>query len=130
MCILYITMPFEVGKSINDFTNNVFKSDTIYNISRNPIYTALTITFIIVLIIMFIFRDADTEESLLVMSLRAGFWILLMLTGILFLHNKVLDREMDTNRKNDSYEYVFKDGYNGGNLEDTIIPVRINTDFT
>lgn len=130
-------MPFEVGETINHFADTFLKAPIVHNVMRNPIYTALMITFIVVLIVMFIFRDADTDESLLVICLRAGFWIFFMMLGVLFLHNKVLGVETSDSITDSAYDNVFKGGYNvmpGGqipaSLEDSIVPVHINTDFT
>jgi len=89
------------------------------------------------LITMFVFRDADTEDSLLVMCLRSGFWVFLILNGVIFLHNKVLVAENDTDKKNGNYEGIFNGGYGGyvsGEVpsdvfEDYVVPVNINTSF-
>jgi uncharacterized membrane protein (UPF0182 family) len=132
-------MPLEVGQTINYFADSILKAPLVHTIVKNPIYTALLITFIVVLLIMFIFRDADTDDSLLVMCLRSGFWIFFMMLGVLFLHNKVLGIENFDEIKNGAYDSVFSGGYSGvsmpGNnipsgLEDSIVPVHINTDFT
>lgn len=131
-------MPFEVGESINHFADTFLKAPIVHAIAKNPIYTALLVTFVVMLVIMFIFRDADTDETLLVMCLRAGFWIFFMLLGVLFLHNKVLGVETIEQIKDTAYDGVFKGGYSGivsqGNLpaslEDSIVPVHINTNFT
>lgn len=134
-----INMPFEVGGTINKLSDKFLSAPVIHNIARNPIYTALLITFIVMLIIMFIFRDADTDESLLAMCLRAGFWIFFMLLGVLLLHNKILGRETSNSVKNSEYENAFLGGYSGvvapgqsvpAAFEDTIVPVHINTNFT
>lgn len=131
-------MPFEIGGSINYLADKFLSAPTIHNIAKNPIYTALLITFIIIIIIMFVFRDIDAKESLLVMSMRAGFWILFMLLGILLLHNKVLSRETEEFKRSTEYENVFSGVYGGANIpgqlskqvfEDSIVPVKINTEF-
>lgn len=132
-------MPVAVGESINYFTDIFLKAPLVHKITKNPIYTALLITFIIILVVLFIFRDAETEESLLIMSLRTGFWMFFMTLGILFVHNKVLAAEIDVNTKNDAYDGVFTGAYGGANtpgiisnsvIEDALVPVKINTDFT
>lgn len=131
-------MPVEIGETINHFADMFLRAPIVHSVANNPIYTALMIVFIVILIILFVFRDANTEESLLVTALRAGFWIFLMLLGVLFLHNKVLSMETETETKNTAYDGVFTGAYGGSNipgkvssviLEDSIVPVRINTDF-
>lgn len=125
-------MPLDVGETINNFADTVLRAPMVDTVMRNPIYTALLIAFLIMLIIMFIFRDADTDESLLIMCLRSGFWIFLMMLGILFLHNKVLITENLDQTKNTAYEGVFNGSYSTGSgiLEDSIVPVNINANFT
>lgn len=132
-------MPIEVGELINHFSDSFLKAPIVHTIVKNPIYTSLMITFSIMIIILIIFRDADTEESLLIMALRSGFWIFLMLIGVLFLHNKVLSNETELETKNAAYEDVFATTYGGSSVpgkispavfEDTIVPVNINTNFT
>ncbi len=126
-------MPIEVGKTINNFADYFLKSPTLYKIAKNPIYTALLITIILVLIVLFVFRDADTQEPLMVMSLRAGFWVFLMLLGVIFIHNKVLSEESSSINKDSEYDNIFMGGYSGfkdGVLDDAIIPMRLDADFT
>lgn len=129
-------MPLDVGETINNFGNLFLKVPIIHTITKNPIYTSLIITFIIVLIILFIFRDVDADESLLIMGLRSGFYIFIMMTGVLFLHNKILLQEVGNYEKNGEYENIFNNtlGYTGkyesnSVLGESIVPVQINTNF-
>lgn len=126
-------MPFDVGESINNIADAFLRAPIVNTVAKNPIYTALLITFMVMLTIMFVFRDADTEESLLVLCLRSGFWIFLMMMGTLFLHNKVLVQEQDAADKNVAYDGVFNGGYSTATpsiLEDYVVPVSINTNFS
>lgn len=126
-------MPLDVGETINGMADAFLKAPAIKSIVKNPIYTALVITFIIVLIVMFIFRNAETDESLLVMCLRSGFWIFIMLLSVLFLHNKVLVAENNDDIKNTAYDGVFNGGFSGAiadgqslpkTLEGSVVPIR------
>lgn len=127
-------MPFDVGDTVNSIADSVTKAPIITSIVRNPIYTALMITLIIVFIIMFIFRDADTDDSLLIMCLRSGFWIFLMLLGVLFLHNKALTAENNLETKNAAFEQVFNGSYSNmqpgaeipPSLAGMVVPVQIS----
>ena len=74
-------MPFDIGEVINDISDNILRAPIVKTIATNPIYTAMLISFIVMLIIMFVFRDAETEESMLVMCMRSGFWVFLILNG-------------------------------------------------
>jgi hypothetical protein len=100
-------MPFNVGEVINGFADSVLKAPIVGTIAANPIYTAMLITLIVVLIVMFAFREADTTESLLVICLRSGFWIFLLLTSILFVHNKVLTQDHHEDIRSESYKRIF-----------------------
>jgi hypothetical protein len=133
-------MPFDIGESINSVADALLRAPIINKIATNPIYTALSVVFVVMLIILVVFRDADTSEPLLTLCLRSGFWTFLLLTGVLFLQNKVLTRESDSQGKNTAYENVFNGPYGGTGespagapsaaLEDYIVPVSINTNFT
>ena|ERR1700743_2225911 len=127
-------MPLDVGETINNFGNLFLKIPIIHTVTKNPIYTSLIITFIIVLIIIFTFRDADTDEPILTMGLRSGFWIFIMMIGILFLHNKILLQEVNAHDVMGEYENIFNNGYSGkfesnSALAESIVPVQINTNF-
>ena len=115
-------MPFDIGESINYLADAFLRAPIVSTVVASPIYTALTLTFLIVLIVMFIFRDADTTESMLIISLRAGFWIFLAMTGALFLHNKVLTAEDRVVKNNELYDGIYRP-VGGAALEDTIVPV-------
>jgi hypothetical protein len=120
-------MPFDIGESINIIADTFLKAPIIHTVAKNPIYTALVITFTIILITMFIFRDADTDEPLIVLCLRSGFWIFLLSMGILFLYNKVLSDELRYIEKNTAFEEVFNSTNTAA--DDIIVPVNINADF-
>lgn len=118
-------MPFEIAEIINK-TEKLLEAPIVHTIAKNPIYTAFIITVIIILIILFVFRDAETDDHLVVMSLRAGFWIFISMVGAIFLHNKVLATEVDHSMKIGAFDDVFK-GPSIGSMEDFVVPVNINT---
>lgn len=86
-------MPFNVGESLNYVVDSILLSPTVKSIVKSPILTALIITIIIVFLILFIFQDVESEESIGVMVVRSGFWIFLIMLGIISLHNHVLFEE-------------------------------------
>jgi len=131
-------MPFDVGATINSIADKFLQVPFVRGVASNPIYTALLITFAVVLVVMFIFRDADTgDESLTSASLRTGFWVFLLLCGVLMLQNKVLLTESGAAKRLGEYEGVFGGGYGSGlpgsaaspNTGDIIVPININTNF-
>ncbi len=131
-------MPFEIGEAINSIADKVISSPTIDSIARNPIYTSVLIVFVIILIMLFIFRDVETDDSLLSLCLRSGFYIFLVLTATLFIHNKVLMRETSAVAKGSEVANVFeKQGAYSGimghggpthTIEESIIPVQVKYD--
>jgi len=116
-------MPFEFGEFVNYLVDSLLNAPIVHTVANNPIYTSLLMTFVIVLIILFVFRDATTDESLFTMSLRAGFWILILLVGTLVIHNRVLGFETENKQNTGRYADVFS----GAHAVDTdVVPVRID----
>lgn len=131
MCVyIYKEMPFNIGESVNYITDGFLRTPFINSAMRNPVYTALLVTTIIMVIILIIFRDAETDEPLIIMIARAGFWIFLLMSCAMALHNKVLCAEVDSAVKTSEMDEVFGgDDFTGGILEEAIMPVHINTNF-
>lgn len=122
-------MTFEVTGSINTIADKIIRIPGIETIMGNPMYTALLITVIVLLITMFIFRDATTDESLFKVCLRGGFYTFIILIGVIFLHNRVLMSENSHVRLGSDIDGVFSPR-NGAYTSDDLIPVSINVDFT
>ncbi len=101
-------MPFYANESINQLSDAILRVPIARTIANNPIYTALLIVTIIVIIITFVFRDVDSEEGLTALVMRSGFAIFLFLVGSLFLHNKVLYEELNDKTKTAAYDEVFR----------------------
>jgi uncharacterized membrane protein YhaH (DUF805 family) len=116
-------MTFDVGEVINYMIDGFLRAPIVSTIAKNPIYTALVITAIIMLIIMIIFRDIDADETLFTMALRSGFWIFIMMLGILMIHNRVLGAESQTKSVDGQYETVFTPSV-AGRLESDFVPVQ------
>lgn len=102
-------MGIDVGELVNDMSNAFLNLPIFSTIASNPIYTALTITFIIMAIVSVVFRHADTEESKSVMVIRCGFIVFLFTVGIMLLHNKVLTEESLCTKKAGAYDELFGD---------------------
>lgn len=100
-------MPFNVGQSINSATDSLLKNENIKRVAQNPVYTAIAITIIVIMITMFVFRNSEHDDSLLVMSLRTGFWSLVTTTLVIFAHDRIIRVDDDTN---------FKDLFSESNL--------------
>jgi len=81
---------FEFSKALNSFADNIVSVPGIRRMVNNPIYTAITITIIILFIIMFTFRNVVSSESILSLSFRGSVYIFIFLLGAIFLHDHIL----------------------------------------
>ena len=115
-------MSFDIGEYINTLSDRLLTAPIVMKIARNPIYTAVTIVFIILLVIMFVWRGVDAQDywSLL---MRTGFWLVIMLTGVIFIHNRVLSCEYAAAAKSDEMMRIFGQGEM---LDDNVMPVNIS----
>lgn len=85
-------MPFNVSDCINNLTNKIIESPSIQYIFENPVFTAIVIVLVMIIVNLIVFRDVDSEESLTTMCLRGGFWMFFMVSGIMLIYTKLLDR--------------------------------------
>lgn len=114
-------MPFYVAETINSITDSVIKMPLVHTIVASPIYTALVITAMVMLIYMITFRDVEAEEPILTLCMRGGFWVFSALIGVIFLHNKVLMSELAEKEKTGAYDEAFDDTIT---LDEAIVPVK------
>ena len=99
-------MTFEVGEALNYMIDCFLRAPLVGTIAKNPIYTAIAITLMVIVVILIIFRDIEADETVLTMALRSGFWIFLMLLGIMMVHNRILSAENNQQTKDGLYERV------------------------
>jgi hypothetical protein len=109
-------MPIDFGTAINDISDALLSKSIVRSIASNPIYTSMLIVFVLVLLVMFTFRDAEMDDSLLTVCLKLGFWAFLITCGIMFIHNKVLTNENMRDKSDVDYnkvagDYVVLDQY-------------------
>jgi hypothetical protein len=112
-------MPFNIGDGAayigNSLTNNAF----IRGFIKNPFYTGILITIIIVLIILIVFRNIDfsgEDDTLSTLALRVGVYSLFVVTAIQFLQNQYVINEMREVRQSRTVHDVFKDLSRGTNV--------------
>ena len=126
-------MPFEVGESINYVADKVASAPIVRTIVRNPFYTALFIVVIIILVMLFVFRNADVEteddDSTLTLTLRGGIYLLIIITGIMFLHNKNLLQETKAAGRDKEAERIFETMDDGHHDKADLVPVDIDVNF-
>lgn len=113
-------MPFSVGQSINEAGDYFLKSTTIRHILENPIYVALCITIILILIIIVVFRNAETDDPLFIMAIRTGFWVFIGGLACIFLHDKLLYADVKTGE----FAEIFTDkNMISGKYDELIMPI-------
>jgi hypothetical protein len=118
-------MPFSFGNTFNDFTDAILRAPVALSIARNPIYTALILS-VFAAIILFIFISSATLRS----TMRFAFWFFICAVSIMFLHNKILLTDKETDIKNENYKHIFNTPENYGTLKDfnqSVGQARINT---
>ena len=104
-------MPFNTKEGINYLGNQASGIPIIGGMVKSPINTAILIALIILLINMFVYRDVDTGDvGLFTLSLRSAIYILILATGIIFLHNKHFLDELKKGNGSAELDSVFGAG--------------------
>lgn len=116
-------MPFSISNFINNSSETALKSPSLISMMKNPIMTALITTFMILIVILLIFSNQNAK--ILTLATRASFWIFLLISGVMFLHNKVLMKECEERRYSASFEGIIDNNIIGN--EDQIIPIKIGS---
>lgn len=124
-------MPWNIGDTINQAADSILKSKSLKSVISSPLRTALIIVAVICVIILYIFRSTTADESLIVLTMRVGFWAAISTIIVMFLHNKIILKSEEKVSGSDLF-----DGYTGPGmanslastftLADAIVPVNIN----
>jgi multisubunit Na+/H+ antiporter MnhB subunit len=120
-------MPFNIGSFLNDISDKLFNSPTLLSIAKNPIMSALLITMLTFIVILFVFANAN--DSLLILASRAAFWLFIISMGVMFLHNKILLHEIDEREKNGAFESIINSALDKNVVSEGYVPVMINTEY-
>lgn len=86
-------MTIDTKSVINSLCAKILSNSWIKSASTNPIYTAFLCIIIIMAIIAFVFRNAETDAGLTTSVMRVGFWGFFATIIIVFLHDKILLEE-------------------------------------
>ncbi len=100
-------MPVDTQGIADNFAKKVVQNKYLYSGIRNPFLTALMISFIIVLVTLFVYRDADTYDSKLKTAVRNGLYCGAFVLVIVFLHNKFLMEDQASEHKNAALDDIF-----------------------
>lgn len=114
---------FEVSVAVDSVANRILSMPIVGSIARNPIYTALLITFIILIIILIVFRNAETDESLLVLGLRSSFYVFIATLIVVFLHNHVLMTDVTADARDTRTSALFNGSSRTAGYDDVAVRV-------
>lgn len=76
-------MSFEIGRSINELSDKFLKIPFVRAVADNPVYSAVLIAIMIVVILAFVYND-DKKMTLM----RMGFWSFVVATIVIFLRDR------------------------------------------
>jgi hypothetical protein len=97
-------MPVSIQVITTYISDKLTDTPILKKVTKNPIYTALLITFIIVIIVIVIFRDVDTgDESLSKLAVRTGIYSFIFVVFVQFLQNHNIMTEL---KKGAGSEYI------------------------
>lgn len=89
-------MAFEIEKLLNDIAN----SKSLNSIFNNPIYTAIIIVSMVLVIIYFCFRNdvvikENSESSLITLMFTAGIYCILTVLGLVYLQHRSMVKDFE-----------------------------------
>lgn len=103
-------MPISGQELLNCVCEKTTKAPIIGAVTKNPFYTAILISVILVIVILIVFRNIDFEgekDSLPRLALRSGIYSLGAVTAIQFLQNQNVINEMKSKQTSKHMEDVF-----------------------
>ena len=86
-------MPFEIGEVLNQGAGWIGQSPLVFGIIRNPVFTALLITAF-ALVIIHAMYGWDLKKTGWRRSFKTGFWLLLSVSALIFVHYYALERHL------------------------------------
>lgn len=101
-------MPIGVSTSVNSTADKFGKLPGVNKLFSNPVYLSLLLVLIIMLITVIVFRDIDSDTSLVTLTLRTGFWSFVAITGAIFVNNRIMLDEVNKKVKTSAYEPLFE----------------------
>lgn len=115
-------MPFSIADTVNSTSRSILKSTTVRSIMSNPIYTGVVVSFVIMLITAFVYRDADVDWA---SSARVAIWSFFVLMCTFALHRMVIREEMRSDIGADQTAQIFGSNDILSLMKQDIVPVTI-----
>ena len=88
-------MPFELGKALNGGAEWVCGSAAVFGALRNPVVTALLMAALALVVVHALFR-AELKDVGWRRNAKAGFWLLVGVSALVFVHYYALQRHLQT----------------------------------
>lgn len=117
-------MPVKVGETFSSAIDKLLKYGFVQQVMKNPIYTAIFIAVVIMLIVFIIFND--TDDPLYMSVLRVGAWTFMSTVVIMTIHNTVLLAKIDESFTQSEYDSAFAGAGTNLHTEEAYIPVEIS----
>lgn len=115
-----------MGLSIDELLLSITESNVIKNFFNNPIYVALLITIIIMLVAYFAFKNnvkvtKESSLSFICLILVVGVYSFIAITAVEFLHIKVLKKSIKGKYENTTLEDTIKEITKGGSVDNQLL---------
>lgn len=133
-------MPLNFDEVLEKSGQKISNAPVVNNVVKNPFYTAILICSIIVLVIIYVFRNVEFVNpdgtkynsnhysTLVRLAVRTGLYSLLLVTAIQFLQNKNVLNEVNGRGESDTLNDMFQHSNNGKNIPSNLKPLSHSTD--
>ncbi len=119
-----LKMAFEIEKLLMDIAN----SKSLNAIFNNPIYTAMIIVSVVLIIIYFCFHNdvainEDSDTSMMTLMFTSGIYCILAVLGVVYLQHRAMVKDFEqkySSRANDEVVRAAIDGTTLGSFEGNI----------
>ncbi len=84
----------DLGGKFNFLISSISSNDFLNNILSNPVYTAFLMVSIIVIGVMIMFRNTETEVSKYIIGAKLFIYLFVISSFILFINNSILIQDI------------------------------------
>jgi hypothetical protein len=115
---------FEVSVAVDNIIDWITSMPILNSVAKNPIYTALLITVCILIIVLVVYRNVESDESLLMLGVRASFYTFIAVLFVIFLHNHILLGEISHSDRGEGIGELFRGSAETAGYREIAVPVR------
>ncbi len=116
-------MPFSIGSAVNESTDWILMNNFTRTVSKNPLYTGIVISLVILAIAWIVFPTLGRPKRML------KFWIFsaIATTGLVFLHDRILLTDKEQVAADSVVANIMKGAHDPETLSDIPdVPVTFN----